>query len=87
MPIWHYSIEYIAPVLITGVIQTLKSLYEWKKTYLVKNNVLITVLLFEHSLQEIHEICHSITFNFMQNSFSDTSRKGILPNMIKVEPA
>ena len=29
--------------------------------------------------------CPSVTFHFMKNSLSDTSRKWILPNMIRAE--
>ena len=35
---------------------------------------------------EIHETCNSMTLYFMKNSFSDISRKFILPNMIRVVP-
>ena len=31
--------------------------------------------------------CNSVTFYFMKNSFSDISRKCIVPNMIRVVPA
>ena len=31
---------------------------------------------------EFHETCHSVTFYFMKNSFSDIRKKCILPNMI-----
>ena len=30
-----------------------------------------------------HETCHSITFDFMKNSFSDIGKKCISPNKIK----
>ena len=30
--------------------------------------------------------CNSVTFYFMKNSFSDISRKCILPNMIRAVP-
>ena len=33
---------------------------------------------------EFHETCHSVTFYFMKNSFSDINRKCILPNKIRV---
>ena len=35
-------------------------------------------------LHEFHETCPSVTFYFMKISFSDISRKWILPNMIGV---
>ena len=31
------------------------------------------------------QACNSVTFYFMKNSFSDVSRKWILPNMIRAE--
>ena len=33
------------------------------------------------------QICNSVTFYFMKNSFSDVSRERILPNMIRVGTA
>ena len=36
-------------------------------------------------VHEMHETCDSVAFYFMKNSFSDTSRKWILPNMIRAE--
>ena len=38
-------------------------------------------MLYMNSMQT----CNSVTFYFMRNSFSDASRKWILPNMIRVE--
>ena len=40
------------------------------------------------TVQEIHETCVSVAFYFMKkNSYSDISRKGILPNMIRTGTA
>ena len=36
---------------------------------------------------EIHETCNSVTFYFLSELFSDTSRKFILPNMFVTVPA
>ena len=33
------------------------------------------------------QTCNSVTFYFMKNSFSDVSKKWILPNMIRTVPA
>ena len=39
--------------------------------------------LFQQAFLNSMETCNSVTFYFMKNSFSDISRKWILPNMIR----
>ena len=54
-------------------------------TSIVKNVHLISInlsLVKDNQPHEIHETCHSVIFYYVKkNSFSDISRKYILPNM------
>ena len=55
----------------------------WEKPHLSVMSYLRTHQFFDYLLMNSMQTCKSVTFYIMKNSFSDVSRKWILPNMIR----